>query len=146
MKKLLFVFFLFYGISVLAQDGNITLGKDSIETIDMNRTFSVGGRAIMCLRSANANKKELKALTWTLENNRAGNQNFVMLKVQNVKTEQMEAMNTWNGGVNIEMTKRKDGTFIYNVYDDLFTHLRIVQMSKDSDIYIILFYSELINK
>ena len=35
---------------------------DSIRIVDMNRTFSVGGNAIMLLRSNNAAKKDLRPL------------------------------------------------------------------------------------
>jgi hypothetical protein len=124
----------------MAQD---TEKNDSVQVIDMNRTFSVGGRALLCLRSAEASRKDVKALSWTLTNNPVGDQNFVHLEVKNAKTDKVEAFQSWNGGVQVTMKKKSDGKITYEVYDDTFMHLRIVELNNNG-IYIILLYSELL--
>lgn len=146
MKKLFFVFFCIFSLTSMAQNEPANNPEDSVQVIDMNRTFSVGGRALMCLKSKTADKKSVKALTWTLDNKRAGDQNFVHLEVKNAKTGQVEEFNSWNGGVEIRMVKKSNGTISYQVFDDTFSHLVISQLNKDKDIYVILYYSELLEK
>lgn len=138
MKKLFTIaIMLLAGLTANAQEKN-----DSIRDIDMNRTFNAGGKALMCLRSANAEKRDLKPLTWTLENNRIGDQNIVLLKVVNAKTGETEAMQTWNGNVNIAMrVNEKDKTKSYFILDDTFYHLRILDIGQG--VSVILLYSDL---
>ena len=113
---------------------------DSIRVVDMNRTFSVGGNALMLLRSNNAAKKDMKPLEWTLKNDRIGDTNIVVLEVKNRRTGETEAYQTWSEGVNVTMKITNDGTTMYDVSDDLFSHLRIMKMNVGT---IIMFYSEL---
>ena len=113
---------------------------DSIRIVDMNRTFSVGGNAIMLLRSNNAAKKDLRPLEWTLKNDRVNETNIVVLEVKNLRTGDLEAYQVWSEGVNVTMKITKDGTTMYDVSDDLFSHLRIMKMDMGT---IIMFYSEL---
>lgn len=113
---------------------------DSIRVVDMNRTFSVGGNALMLLRSNNAAKKDMKPLEWTLKNNRIGDTNIVALEVKNRRTGETEAYQTWSEGVNVTMKITKDGTTMYDVSDDLFSHLRIIKVQLGT---VIMFYSEL---
>ena len=113
---------------------------DSIRIVDMNRTFSVGGNAIMLLRSNNAAKKDLRPLEWTLKNDRVNETNIVVLEVKNRRTGDLEAYQVWSEGVNVTMKITKDGTTMYDVSDDLFSHLRIMKMDMGT---IIMFYSEL---
>ena len=113
---------------------------DSIRVVDMNRTFSVGGNALMLLRSNNAAKKDMKPLAWTLKNDRIGDTNIVVLEVKNRRTGETEAYQSWSEGVNVTMKITKDGTTMYDVSDDLFSHLRIMKMNVGT---IIMFYSEL---
>lgn len=116
---------------------------DSILVVDMNRTFSVGGNALMLLRSNNAAKKDMKPLEWTLKNNRIGDTNIVVLEVKNRRTGETEAYQSWSESVNVTMKITKDGTTMYDVSDDLFSHLRIVKTNIGT---IIMFYSELKNQ
>ena len=113
---------------------------DSVRIVDMNRTFSVGGNALMLLRSNNAAKKDMKPLEWTLKNDRIGDTNIVVLEVKNRRTGETEAYQSWSESVNVTMKITKDGTTMYDVSDDLFSHLRIVKMNIGT---IIMFYSEL---
>ena len=113
---------------------------DSVRIVDMNRTFSVGGNALMLLRSNNAAKKDMKPLAWTLKNDRIGDTNIVVLEVKNRRTGETEAYQSWSESVNVTMKITKDGTTMYDVSDDLFSHLRIVKMNIGT---IIMFYSEL---
>ena len=113
---------------------------DSVRVVDMNRTFSVGGNAIMLLRSNNAAKKDLKPLEWTLKNDRIGDTNIVVLDVKNKRTGETEAYQSWSEGVNITMSIYPDGTTMYDVSDDLFSHLRIMKVKLGT---VIMFYSEL---
>ena len=117
--------------------------KDSIQVIEMNRTFSVGGKAIMCLRSNEAEKRDLKPLTWTLKNDRVGEKNFVVLDVKNEKTGMKEAHQSWSDGVMVRMKMENGKPIIYEVYDDMFSHLRIVDVKLGN---LIMFYSELLKK
>ena len=117
--------------------------NDSIQTIEMNRTFSVGGKAIMCLRSNQAEKRDLKPLTWTLKNDRVGDKNFVVLDVKNKKTGTREVHQSWSDGVFVRMKTEKGKPIIYEVYDDMFSHLRIVDVKLGN---IIMFYSEMLKK
>ena len=116
---------------------------DSVRIVDMNRTFSVGGNALMLLRSNNAAKKDMKPLEWTLKNDRIGDTNIVVLEVKNRRTGETEAYQSWSEGVNVTMKITKDGTTMYDVSDDLFSHLRIVKTNIGT---IIMFYSELKNQ
>ena len=86
MKRLFLFFLMCLPMMVAAQEQN-----DSIQVVDLNRTFSFGGKAIMCLRSANADKRSLQPLEWTLKNDHIGDNNIVVLDVKNAKTE-TEAM------------------------------------------------------
>lgn len=113
---------------------------DSVLVVDINRTFSVGGNALMLLRSNNAAKKDMKPLAWTLKNDRIGDTNIVVLEVKNRRTGETEAYQSWSEGVNVTMKITKDGTTMYDVSDDLFSHLRIIKMNVGT---IIMFYSEL---
>ena len=116
--------------------------KVELEVVDMNRTFSVGGKAIMCLRSKEATKKSLQPLEWTLKNDRIGNTNIVVLDVKNSKTGELVAHQSWSDGINIRMKLgAKDNPVLYELYDDMFSHLRIVDVDLGC---IILFYSEII--
>ena len=133
MRKLMILFALMVAMTATAQE----------QVVDMNRTFSVGGKALLLLRSAKAEKKDLKALTWILENNHIGDTNILTLKVKNEKTGENECHQTWND-VNITMTKGDDGLLKYTVTDDMFVHLRVIEFQKD--MYMILFYSELLEK
>ena len=62
MRKALFIFaLLLSGLTASAQ-GEVkedTIQSPQLETVDMNRTFSVGGNALMCLRSNNVTKRSL---------------------------------------------------------------------------------------
>lgn len=112
--------------------------------VNMNRTFSVGGKALMCLRSANAGKNDLKALTWVLENNLIGEKNFITFNVDNAKTNRMEARQTWNDGEQVQMRIDEKGLKTYVVYDDTFIHLLLTEIGQD--VYAIMLYSQLINE
>jgi len=115
--------------------------KAELETVDMNRTFSVGGKAIMCLRSNNASKKSLQALEWTLKNDRIGDTNIVVLDVKNAKDGSTVAHQSWSDGVMVKMKVKDKKPVVYEVYDDMFSHLRIADVDLG---WIILFYSEMI--
>lgn len=138
MKKLLLLTMMMVAMTATAQETN-----DSIQTIEMNRTFSVGGKAIMCLRSNQAEKRDLKPLTWTLKNDRVGDKNFVVLDVKNKKTGTREVHQSWSDGVFVRMKTEKGKPIIYEVYDDMFSHLRIVDVKLGN---IIMFYSEMLKK
>ena len=113
---------------------------DSVRVVDMKRTFSVGGNALMLLRSNNAAKKDMNPLEWTLKNDRINDTNIVVLEVKNRRTGETEAHQIWSDGVNVTMKITKDGTTMYDVSDDLFSHLRIMKTNIGT---IIMFYSEL---
>lgn len=113
------------------------------QVIPMNRTFSVGGKAIMCLRSNTAMKNDMKALTWTLSNDRIADKNIVVLDVKNIRTGRTEAHQLWDG-VEVYLVRNKKGSTMYTVQDDMFSHLRIIDIGDDT--YVILFYSELLKK
>lgn len=120
------------------------VNNDSLQTINMNRTFSVGGKAILCLRSADADKRDIKALSWTLENKRVADTNFVTLKVSDFKTGNVEEYQTWSDDVQIGMlVNKKDNTRSYFIFDDTFFHLRILDLGKGMNV--ILLYSDLRN-
>ena len=136
MKKALFLLLMCVAMNVQAQ-------SDSIQVIDMNRTFSVGGKAIMCLRSANANKKSLQPLEWTLKNDRIGNSNITVLDVKNSRTGETVAHQSWSDGTLIHMKTKDNKPVMYEVYDDMFSHLRIVDVDLG---FIILFYSEMLKQ
>lgn len=150
MKKSLFIM-LMLSIGLMAQAQEQTDSTrvdsvqvenkaDSVRVVDMNRTFSVGGNALMLLRSNNASKKDMKPLAWTLKNDRIGDTNIVVLEVKNRRTGETEAYQTWSEGVNVTMSILKDGTTMYDVSDDLFSHLRIMKVQLGT---VIMFYSEL---
>lgn len=139
MKKVLSIIaLLLIGMVASAQE----TAKAELETVDMNRTFSVGGKAIMCLRSKEASKKSLHALEWTLKNDRIGDTNIVVLDVKNAKDGSTVAHQSWSEGVMVRMKVKDKKPVVYEVYDDMFSHLRIVDVDLG---WIILFYSEMIN-
>lgn len=139
MKKALSIFaLLLIGMVASAQEA----AKAELETVDMNRTFSVGGKAIMCLRSNNASKKSLQALEWTLKNDRIGDTNIVVLDVKNAKDGSTVAHQSWSEGIMVRMKVKDKKPVLYEVYDDMFSHLRIADVDLG---WIILFYSEMIN-
>jgi len=131
------------GLMAQAQEQTDSTRVDSVQVIDMNRTFSVGGNAMMLLRSNNAAKKDMKPLEWTLKNDRIGDTNIVVLEVKNRRTGETEAHQMWSEGVNVTMKITKDGTTMYDVSDDLFSHLRIIKMNVGT---IIMFYSEMLKQ
>jgi len=144
MKKLLFIMLMLsMGLMAQAQEQTDSTRVDSVQVIDMNRTFSVGGNAMMLLRSNNAAKKDMKPLEWTLKNDRIGDTNIVVLEVKNRRTGETEAHQMWSEGVNVTMKITKDGTTMYDVSDDLFSHLRIIKMNVGT---IIMFYSEMLKQ
>ena len=139
MKKVLSIIaLLLIGMVASAQE----TAKAELETVDMNRTFSVGGKAIMCLRSKEASKKSLQALDWTLKNDRIGDTNIVVLDVKNAKDGSTVAHQSWSEGVMVRMKVKDKKPVVYEVYDDMFSHLRIADVDLG---WIILFYSEMIN-
>ena len=139
MKKVLSIIaLLLIGMVASAQE----TAKAELETVDMNRTFSVGGKAIMCLRSKEASKKSLQALEWTLKNDRIGDTNIVVLDVKNAKDGSTIAHQSWSEGVMVRMKVKDKKPVVYEVYDDMFSHLRIADIDLG---WIILFYSEMIN-
>lgn len=137
-KALLFFALLLVGMMASAQD----TAKVEMETVDMNRTFSVGGKAIMCLRSKEASKRSLQALEWTLKNDRIGDTNIVVLDVKNAKDGSTVVHQSWSEGVMVRMKVKDKKPALYEVYDDMFSHLRIADVDLG---WIILFYSEMIN-
>lgn len=140
MKRVFFLLLtLLMTSAVSAQTTN-----DSIKTILMNRTFSVGGKALMCLRSANAAKRDLKPLEWTLENHPIGEKNFITLHVKNAKTGLTEASQTWSDGERVVMTIDNKGNKKYQVYDDTFRHLLMADLGKD--VYVLFLYSQLLTE
>lgn len=144
MKKVLFILLMLsVGLMAKAQEVSDSTKVDSVQVVDMNRTFSIGGNALLLLRSNSANKRDMKPLTWTLQNDRIGENNVVVLDVKNKKTGETEAHQLWSDGVNITMKITKDGTELYDVSDDMFSHLRIMKAKVGT---IIMFYSELIKK
>lgn len=141
MKKVLFIMLMLsMGLMAQAQEQTDSTRVDSVQVINMNRTFSVGGNAIMLLRSNTAEKRNLKPLEWTLKNDRIGDTNIVVLEVKNRRTGETEAHQLWSEGVNVTMSIFKDGSTMYDVSDDLFSHLRIMKVSLGT---VIMFYSEL---
>ena len=144
MKKLfLIMLVLSIGLIAKAQETSDSTKVDSVQVVNMNRTFSIGGNALLLLRSNNASKRDMKPLEWTLKNDRIGDTNIVVLDVKNKRTGETEAHQLWSEGVNITMKTTKDGTILYDVSDDLFSHLRIMKANVGT---IIMFYSELIKK
>ena len=144
MKKLLFIMLMLsMGLMAQAQEQTDSTRVDSVQVIDMNRTFSVGGNAIMLLRSNTAEKRNLKPLEWTLKNDRVNETNIVVLEVKNRRTDDLEAYQVWSEGVNVTMKITKDGTTMYDVSDDLFSHLRIMKADIGT---IIMFYSEMLKQ
>ena len=139
MKKVLSIVIML--LAVMAAGAQET-AKAELETVDMNRTFSVGGKAIMCLRSKEASKKSLQALEWTLKNDRIGDTNIVVLDVKNAKDGSTVAHQSWSEGVMVRMKVKDKKPVVYEVYDDMFSHLRIADVDLG---WIILFYSEMIN-
>lgn len=147
MKKLLSIIaLLLVGMMASAQETTPTDStKAKPEIVDMNRTFSIGGKAIMCLRSNEASKRSLQALEWTLKNDRIGDTNIVVLDVKNAKDGSTVAHQSWSDGVNVRMyvteeNGKKDPS-ICEVYDDMFSHLRIVYTKMGNAI---MFYSEML--
>ena len=140
MKKLFTIMLMMaVAIAASAQEKN-----DSLKDISMNRTFSVGGKAIMCMRSSSMDKRDLRALTWTLENKRVSDDNFVTLKIMDAKTGQIEEIKTWSETVDIAMrVNEKNDSRSYFVYDDMFYHLRLIDLGKN--VYVIMLYSDLKN-
>ena len=134
MKRLFLFFLMCLPMMVAAQEQN-----DSIQVVDLNRTFSFGGKAIMCLRSANADKRSLQPLEWTLKNDHIGDNNIVVLDVKNAKTERSVVHQMWSDGVLVRMKTKNGKPEMYEVYDDMFSHLRIVDVGLGK---LILFYSE----
>lgn len=132
MKK---VFLLLAAIAVAL---NISAQESEFEVVDMNRTFSVGGKAIMCLRSSDANRKSFQQLEWTLKNDHIGNSNIVVLDVKDEKTGNQVAHQSWGDNILIRMKRKDKEPQMYEVYDDMFSHLRI---AKTSFGWIILFFS-----
>ena len=152
MKKVLFIMLMLsMGLMAQAQEqANSTQDSvqvenkaDSVRVVDMNRTFSVGGNAFMLLLSNNASKKEMRQLEWVLKNDRISDTNIVTLEVKNRRTGDLEAYQVWTDGVNVTMKIMSDGTTLYDVSDDTFSHLRIMKMDIGT---IIMFYSELIKQ
>lgn len=141
MKKLLF-FLLLLVVSVCGRAQEPS-DSDSIQVIDMNRTFSFGGHAVMCLRSNQVTKKSIQPLEWTLKNDRIGDSNIVMLEVKNRKTGELIAHQIWNGNVLVRIKTNKGKPELYEVYDEMFAHLRILDVGIGTGIF---FYSELLKK
>lgn len=142
-KAFLFFAMLLSGLTASAQ-GEVkedTIQRPQLETVDINRTFSVGGNALMCLRSNNATKRSLQPLEWTLKNDIVGGQNFVTLDVKNRNTGAFVAHQTWDEGQLIRMKIKEGKPVMYEVYDDMFSHLRIVDVDLG---WMILFYSEIL--
>lgn len=140
MKKVLSIIaLLLIGMVASAQDST----KVDLETVDMNRTFSVGGKAILCLRSSNANKKSFQALEWTLKNDRIGDTNIVVLDVINKKDDSTVAHQSWSDNVKIRMKVKNKKPVLYEIYDDMFSHLRIADIG---NMWVILFYSEMLEQ
>ena len=138
MRKFLLFALLMVGMTAGAQEKNDTISN--IEVIDLNRTFSVGGSAILCLRSNEASKKDLKSLNWTLKNDRIGETNLVVLEVKNSRDGSNVAYQTWSD-VQVRMKTKDKKPILYEVYDDTFSHLRIANVDMG---YIILFFSQLL--
>lgn len=138
MKKV-FLFFAMMAVAI-----TIKAQKAELEVVDMNRTFSVGGKAIMCLRSNEANKRSLQALEWTLKNDHIGENNIVALDVKNAKTGKQVAHQSWGDNIQIRMKlDAKSKPMMYEVYDDMFSHLRIVDVDLG---WVILFYSDMLKE
>ena len=138
MKKVfIFLAMLVVAITIKAQ-------KAELEVVDMNRTFSVGGKAIMCLRSNEANKRSLQALEWTLKNDHIGESNIVVLDVKDAKTGNQVAHQSWGDNIQIRMKlDAKSKPMMYEVYDDMFSHLSIADVDLG---WVILFYSEILKE
>lgn len=145
MKKVaFFTIMMLVAIAASAQEVGSNKKETEYEIIDMNRTFSVGGEAIMCLTSKTATKKNLQALEWTLKNDHIGETNIVVIDVKNAKTGQTVAHQSWSDGVYVRMRVDKDKKPVtYEVYDDMFNHLLIAQLQLGT---IIQLYSELLKK
>ena len=142
-KALMTIALLAAGLTASAQ-GEVkedTIHRPQLETVDMNRTFSVGGNALMCLRSNNATKRSVQPLEWTLKNDIVGGQNFVTLDVKNRNTGASVAHQTWDEGQLIRMKIKEGKPAMSEVYDDMFSHLRIVDVNMG---WIILFFSEIL--
>lgn len=140
MRKLFFLLLVITAsLNAVAQDSS----KDELEVIDMNRTFSVGGKAIMCLRSNKAERRNVKPLEWTLKNDRIGETNIVVLDVKNTNTNEIVAHQSWSEGVMVRMKRKEKKPVMYEVYDDMFSHLRMADTGFG---WVILFYSEMIDK
>ena len=140
MRKLFFLLLVITAsLTAVAQDST----KVELEIIDMNRTFSVGGKAIMCLRSNTAEKRNVKPLEWTLKNDRIGETNIVVLDVKNTNTNETVAHQSWSEGVMVRMKRKDKKPVMYEVYDDMFSHLRMADTGFG---WVILYYSEMIDK
>lgn len=117
--------------------------KAELEVVDMNRTFSVGGKALMCLRSNKAEKRNLQALEWTLKNDRIGDKNVVVLDVINARDNSTVAHQMWSDGAMVRMKVKNKKPVLYEIYDDMFSHLRIADVG---NMWVILFYSEMLEQ
>ena len=141
MRRLaiLFALMLFW-MTASAQTEN-----SDIKILDLNRSFSVGGKAIACQQK---NKKlgpeDYANLTWTLENKHLDGMNFITLDVRDASDGTIYAYKTWYNGELIKMVVRGGKPMGYMVYDDMFIHLRIILGEKDDDV--IFLYSELLPK
>ncbi len=146
MKKALsIVIMLLLAMTISAQEEATPTDstKAELEVVDMNRTFSVGGKALMCLRSNKAEKRNLQALEWTLKNDRIGDKNVVVLDVINARDNSTVAHQMWSDGAMVRMKVKNKKPVLYEIYDDMFSHLRIADVG---NMWVILFYSEMLEQ
>ena len=113
--------------------------------IDMNRTFSVSGKAVMLMKTKVTDDHEFQDLRWTLSNQHFNSGNVLTLDVTDATTGEVVAHQMWHGEESINMVIREDGKKAYLVYDQDFYHLRILEtpIKGFPDYFTIMLFTEL---
>ena len=124
----------------VAQEKNDSVEKKSIE---ITTNFNMAGKAILLAKSTTVERSDFKALEWELTNQTVGDENFITLKVINKKTGRIEEIKHWKDGAHLLMEVDEKKQTSYTVYDDAFTHLRIIGMPLGNAI---MLFSTLRNK
>lgn len=96
--------------------------------ISMNRNFNVSGTCILYSKEKLPKETDRCNLTWELRNNVIGGENYVTFSVRDSEGR-MQDRASWNGGVNVSLLISDDGSKMYSVSDELFSHLRIMELS-----------------
>lgn len=109
----------------------VAMTMQAQDIIDLNRNFNLSGKCVLYTKTKAAQPTDKGDYRWELKNSTATGANFVTLTMYDADGHAFDSA-SFHDGIIVFMMKNDDGTKTIFINDDLFSHLRILEIEKDT--------------